>query len=146
MAVFSSIKACYYKEISNRPNDDDSSPIRKRIFLESYAITRAASLSNQNIHTRWRRAGLWPVNMAKPLMSKLLVNPLLTTPKTPPLEPKLVLTEALPEVKTPTTTHQLRRLLSDSTHPLTSRRTSQLIQRKITKQFHTQQAQILFLK
>lgn len=70
---------------------------------------------------------MWLVNVAKPLMSKLLVNPVTTTLKTTPLEPKIILAEALPEVKTPSNKHLLRRLFTDSTNPLTSRRTIKLI-------------------
>lgn len=105
--MFSLIKACYCKELGKRPTDDDSSPIRKRIFLKSYAITRAAGLLNQNICAGWRRSGLWLVNMVKLLISKLLVNLVITTLKTTPLELKVILVEALLEVKTPSNKHLL---------------------------------------
>lgn len=143
VAVFSSIKAFYCKELGNRSCDDDSTPVGERVFLECYAIVRESGLSDSNIRAGWRRSGLWPVTSAKPLMNKLLLNPVPTTPKTTPSEPKLALDKGLPEVKTLSNKYQLRRLFSDSTNPATSRRTIKLIQRKIEKQFNSQRAQLV---
>ncbi|KAK8013654.1 transposase [Apiospora marii] len=52
----------------------NSTVIGKRYFLQCYQKARSEALSGQNIRSGWRAAGLWPVSMAKPLLSPLLVG------------------------------------------------------------------------
>jgi 4-hydroxybenzoate polyprenyltransferase len=52
----------------------DSTPIGKRNFLRCYYKARLDGLTAKNIKSGWRAAGLWPVNSAKPLMSRLLLE------------------------------------------------------------------------
>jgi hypothetical protein len=40
--------------------------------LERFGLTEA--LTTSNIQSGWKASGLWPVNMAKPLMSRLLLD------------------------------------------------------------------------
>ncbi|KAK8050066.1 transposase [Apiospora phragmitis] len=66
--VFSPLKTAYRKVLGNINQYSNSTKARSK------------ALSGQNIRSGWRAAGLWPVNVAKPLLSPLLVgNTLYTT-------------------------------------------------------------------
>lgn len=52
----------------------DSTAIGKRSFLDCYRRARLAGLTSQNIRSGWKATGLWPVTMAKPLLSPLLLE------------------------------------------------------------------------
>jgi 4-hydroxybenzoate polyprenyltransferase len=74
LAVFSSLKAAYRKELGNLVNLTDSTVVGKRGFLDCYRRARLAGLTSQNIRSGWKVTGLWPVTMAKPLLSPLLLE------------------------------------------------------------------------
>lgn len=74
LAVFSSLKAAYRKELGNLVNLTDSTAIGKRGFLDCYRRARLAGLTSQNVRSGWKATGLWPVTMAKPLLSPLLLE------------------------------------------------------------------------
>lgn len=143
VAVFSAVKTSYRKELGNRPNDNDSSPVGKRIFLECYAIAREAGITEKNIRLGWRTSGLWPVSIAKPLMSKLLLDPVKTTPEKTPQRPPQPLEAGLPLYNTPANKKDLRNLLNNSRKRSAHPRSIRLMQRKIEKQFDVQRAQII---
>ena len=73
LAVFSSLKSAYRKELGFLTQLTDSTVVGKRNFLACYQKARLAALTGQNIRNGWEAAGLWPVNMAKPLLSRNLV-------------------------------------------------------------------------
>jgi 4-hydroxybenzoate polyprenyltransferase len=68
------LKAAYRKELGNLSLLSDSTPIGKRNFLLCYQKAREQSLIAQNIKAGWKATGLWPLNIAKPLMSRLLLE------------------------------------------------------------------------
>ncbi|MDB5910656.1 MAG: transposase [Massilia sp.] len=74
LAVFSALKTAYRKELGNLVNLTDSTAVGKRGFLNCYQRARLASLTGQNIRSGWKATGLWPVTMAKPLLSPLLLQ------------------------------------------------------------------------
>ncbi|KAK7928879.1 transposase [Apiospora marii] len=74
VGVFAPMKAYYRKEIGFLTLLTDSAPIGKRNFLIFYARARKKALSAQNIKGGWRGSGLWPVCVAKPLTSPLLLE------------------------------------------------------------------------
>ncbi|KAK8007228.1 hypothetical protein PG989_001218 [Apiospora arundinis] len=74
VGVFAPMKAYYRKEIGFLTLLTDSAPIGKRNFLICYARARKKALSAQNIKGGWRGSGLWPVCVAKPLTSPLLLE------------------------------------------------------------------------
>ena len=74
LAVFSPLKTAYRKVLGNINQFSNSTVIGKRYFLQCYQKARSEALSGQNIRSGWRAAGLWPVSMAKPLLSPLLVG------------------------------------------------------------------------
>ncbi|OHW98784.1 transposase, partial [Colletotrichum incanum] len=70
-SVFSPVKSAYRKELRYLSQN----------FISYYKKARLAGLTAQNIKSGWKYTGLWPVAIAKPLISSLLLpasNPLLT--------------------------------------------------------------------
>ena len=66
----------------------DSTAVGKRNFHTCYQKARQESITPSNIKLGWRITGLWPVSIAKPLMSPLLLensnkstNPILPKPQ-----------------------------------------------------------------
>lgn len=74
LSIFSPLKGAYRKELSNLSLLTDSTPIGKRNFLRCYYKAREISLISRNIQVGWQATSLWPPNMAKPLMSRLLLE------------------------------------------------------------------------
>jgi hypothetical protein len=74
LAVFSSLKTAYRKYVSIRNLITDSTLIRKRNFLTCYQKAKLNALISKNIISGWKASGLWPVNSAKPLISRLLLE------------------------------------------------------------------------
>ena len=74
LTVFSALKRAYRKELQKLSSLVDSTPIGKRNFLVCYQKARQESITPSNIKSGWRTTGLWPVSIAKPLMSLLLLE------------------------------------------------------------------------
>ena len=74
LAVFSPLKSGYRKQVDLLVQATDSTAVGKRNFLYCYQKARIASLTGKNITSGWKAAGLWPVNLAKPLISRLLLK------------------------------------------------------------------------
>ena len=74
LAVFSSLKTAYRKYVGYQSLLTDSTPIGKRNFLQCYYKARIDALTAKNIKSGWYASGLWPLNSAKPLMSRLLLE------------------------------------------------------------------------
>ncbi|TIC97836.1 Jerky like protein [Colletotrichum higginsianum] len=72
-SVFSPVKAAYRKELGYLGQWNDSTVVGKRNFIGCYQKARTAGMTMQNIRSGWKWTGLWPVSMAKPLMSSLLL-------------------------------------------------------------------------
>ncbi|KAF7524655.1 hypothetical protein G7054_g11351 [Neopestalotiopsis clavispora] len=73
-SVFGPLKTAYKKELGNVDQWDASTVVGKRNFLICYGKARKAALTKKNIISSWKWTGLWPVSMAKPLMSPLLLE------------------------------------------------------------------------
>ncbi|OLN80947.1 Tigger transposable element-derived protein 2, partial [Colletotrichum chlorophyti] len=73
-SVFSPLKTAYRKELSFLTDWDDSTIVGKKNFIICYHKARQAALSIQNIKSGWKYTGLWPVSVARPLMSPLLLQ------------------------------------------------------------------------
>ena len=83
LSVFSPLKAAYRRELGNLIYRADDTPIGKRNFLRCYSKARQSGLAEKTVLAGWRATGLWPVNQAKPLMSRLLLKPLTEPPHEP---------------------------------------------------------------
>lgn len=86
ISIFSPIKAYYRQALAKYLDLEDSTPYGKMVFLRCYHEARKLGLTERNIRAGWLGSGLWPVNMAKPLMSKFVLpeqESQKTTPRTP---------------------------------------------------------------
>ncbi|KAK1839747.1 transposase [Colletotrichum chrysophilum] len=82
-SVFSPVKSAYRKQLGYLTQWNDSTIIGKRNFISCYQKARLAGLTVDNIKSGWKWTGLWPVAIAKPLMSSLLLPKASTTTATP---------------------------------------------------------------
>jgi hypothetical protein len=53
---------------------NDSMPLGKRNFLEYYMLAQKNALTAKNYIAGFIALGLWPVQMAKPLINRLLLE------------------------------------------------------------------------
>ncbi|OHW97453.1 transposase [Colletotrichum incanum] len=72
-SIFGPVKAAYRKELGYLSQWNDSTIVGKRNFIGCYQKARLAGLTMDNIKSGWKYTGLWPVSMAKPLMSPLML-------------------------------------------------------------------------
>ncbi|KAM9874815.1 transposase [Verticillium dahliae] len=73
-SVFGPLKAAYRKELGYLEQWNDSIVVGKRSFLACYRKARQSTFTAQNIRSGWKSTGPWPANMAKPLLSPLLLE------------------------------------------------------------------------
>lgn len=110
VSCFSPIKAAYRRHIELSISYDDASPIGKAMFLQTYYLARQAGLTTRTILGGWRGSGLWPVNMAKPLLNPLVL-PAAIVPATPlPIEKRKADLED-DSMKTPKRSQEVRSLM-----------------------------------
>lgn len=74
LAIFSPLKRAYRRLLGNLSLLTDSAPVGKQNFLRCYCKARIEALIAKNIKSGWYASGLWPQRMAKPLMSRLLLE------------------------------------------------------------------------
>ena len=74
LSIFAPLKRAYRKQLGFLSLLNDSTPLGKQNFLACYRKARLSSLTAVNIKAGWRASGLWPVNIAKPLMNRLLLE------------------------------------------------------------------------
>lgn len=140
LTVFSALKRAYRKELQKLSSLIDSTPIGKRNFLVCYQKARQESITPSNIKSGWRTTGLWPVSVAKPLMSPLLLensnkstNLTLSKPQETLIQPPEVFDTSV-ELQTPKVRKdlyfQIRTLASGSHDQLPTQR---LLFRKVIK-------------
>jgi hypothetical protein len=142
VAVFGPVKRYYTSHLGRHPTISDSSPIGKSIFLQCYLKARELGMTEKNIIAGWRAAGLWPRNMAKPLLSPLL----LTKPPQAIVTPEKPQTpqQNLPiEINTPSNSRGVKRLFSNLNYTQKLSPTSRLILRKIQKGIDKKNSQII---
>ena len=77
LSVFSPIKTIYKQQLAllgHIDTDTETTPHNKQRFLSCYNAARKKALESKTVQSGWKATGLWPVNIAKPLMSPLLVS------------------------------------------------------------------------
>lgn len=91
-------------------------------------MARKQVFTTNNILTGWFGSKMWPVNRAKPLISRsILVKTLAVIPTTPKKAEKTTNLNSI----TPSNRHQLKRLLNDFITPESGAYNGQLAQRNI---------------
>ena len=73
-SVFGPLKGAYKKELGFLETWNNSMVVGKRAFLSCYRKARIAACTAQNIKSGWKSTGLWPVSLARPLLSPLLLD------------------------------------------------------------------------
>ncbi|KAM5529011.1 transposase [Fusarium oxysporum f. sp. phaseoli] len=84
LGCFSSLKAAYRTLVGEHTALTVSTRVGKQRFLDFYARAREIGFRKENIRSGWRAAGLWPVNINKPLASRWVM--VLTKSALPPSE------------------------------------------------------------
>jgi len=74
LTVFSLLKTAYRKYVGIRNLITDSTLIGKCNFFLYYQKAKSEALTRRNIISGWRAIGLWPLNSAKPLINRLLLE------------------------------------------------------------------------
>jgi len=74
LSVFSPLKHAYRKYLNNINTWAESTVVGKQIMLDCVLRARREAITAQNAKAGWKAVGLWPVSMAKPLMSRLLLE------------------------------------------------------------------------
>jgi 4-hydroxybenzoate polyprenyltransferase len=74
LSIFAPLKRAYRKQLGFLTLLNDSTPVGKQNFLACYRKARISSLTANNIKAGWRASGLWPVQISKPLMNRLLLE------------------------------------------------------------------------
>ena len=77
LSVFGPMKTLYQHQLAllgHIDEDIESTPHNKQRFLSCYKAARETALQPRTVRSGWVATGLWPVNIAKPLMSPLLVS------------------------------------------------------------------------
>lgn len=74
LSIFSPLKHTYRKLLNKTTSWTESTVVGKQLMIKCIIEARKQAITAHNIKAGWRAAGLWPVNMAKPLMSRLLME------------------------------------------------------------------------
>ena len=81
LSIFSPLKNGYRKYLNQMNNWSESTVIGKMAMIQCIQKARYDALISKNIKAGWKATGLWPVSIAKPLMSRLLLENSNKTPK-----------------------------------------------------------------
>lgn len=140
LSIFSPLKTAYRRWTSKLFIQTDSSPAGKQGFLRCYLNARKDAITPQNVKSGWRATGLWPVNVAKPLMSRQVVEP---KPSRTPTKKKttqdsstfdpLINEHLQKQINTPQRGAELKTLAQRLEYNLREDPTTRLLFRKISK-------------
>jgi hypothetical protein len=77
LSIFSPLKREYREQLALQPLFLSSTPIGRANFLTCYSKARNIAFNSSNIIGGWKASGLWPINRAKPLLSRFIfISPL----------------------------------------------------------------------
>lgn len=146
LSVFSPLKHTYRKLLNKMNSWSESTVVGKQMMIKCIVEARKQAITAHNIKAGWRASGLWPVNMAKPLMSRLLLEnsnnvasideqmaPIQTLSPVRPSQSSTVATDAF--MGTPQKRSDLRSQLTDLSSYNQHLSTRRLLFRKVEKAF-----------
>ena len=84
VGVFGPVKASYCASIMDFQLLSETTPTSKSLFLECYHKAQEAGITKRNILAGWKATGICPLNISRPLLSKLIPlaeKPLQLTPQ-----------------------------------------------------------------
>ena len=132
VSVFSPLKGFYRRTLMEQEIQLDSSLIGKIIFLNCYFKAREAVMVESIIKPGWKASGLWPVNVARPLLNSFVAR-LFLVPLTP--EKIGMKRKEHPDqgLSTPRASHQVRTMVRNFLDSKQIDPTVRLLFRKICK-------------
>jgi hypothetical protein len=141
VSVFSPLKGFYRRALAAQEIQSDSSPVGKIAFLNCYSKARELAMVELIIKPGWKAAGLWPVNLSKPLLNPFVARPFLVplTPEKIGMKRKGALDQGL---STPRASHQVREMVRNFLDNKQIDPTARLLFRKICKGLDEQNVQI----
>ncbi len=145
LSVFGPLKSYYRAEITAISYLSETTPIGKVAFIKAYKKARAKGITIKNLAAGWKASGLWPINPAKPLMSRLLVKPLNSPPKvitTPEFKENTFQRRSRDLLKTPRHSSHISKIGNTVFCKSTSRSTARLLFRKIGRVIDSQNTAI----
>jgi 4-hydroxybenzoate polyprenyltransferase len=145
LSIFGPVKTIYRSEISRISCLTDSTPIGKATFLGAYHKARTGALTIRNITAGWKASGLWPVNRSKPLLSRLLAQPLepIATPAAATVVAETLLQiEPRDLLATPHHSSQVSKLARTFITASTDQKTARLLFRKIGRSLDGQSTKL----
>ncbi len=74
LSVFSPLKHTYRKLLNQLTSWSETTALGKQLMLRCLVRARREAITAHNIKAGWKAFGLWPLSMAKPLMSPLLLK------------------------------------------------------------------------
>ncbi|RYP40944.1 hypothetical protein DL769_011700 [Monosporascus sp. CRB-8-3] len=81
VGVFSPLKMAYRERTKGWQSYDTSAPRMKQRFLEAYAHAHGEAFTWKNIHSGFRHAGVWPLDVNKIVKNPRVVHPELDIPR-----------------------------------------------------------------
>ncbi|KAJ3453624.1 hypothetical protein MRS44_017871 [Fusarium solani] len=87
VSVFGPLKRAFEDLMRKCASFTTASPIAKQRFIEAYKIASEKAITEKNIRHGFLAAGIWPIDVEKPL-SQALTTEQEAKPKTPPRTPK----------------------------------------------------------
>ena len=145
LSIFGPIKTIYRSEISNISSLTDTTPIGKTTFLAAYKKARIGAMTIKNITSGWKASGLWPVNSSKPLMSRLLAEPLKPT-AIPLAAPNNLQPDLSTALTTPRHSSHISKLARDFPIASSDRKVARLLFRKIGRGLDKQNTELATAK
>ncbi len=148
LSVFGPLKEAYRRHLGFVNQFCCSTVVGKRNFLLCYRKARSKAFIAKTIQSGWRTTGLWPVNLAKPLLNPFLLensnanvekgkNNGFQRDKTPENPTQQINDQSLLIWKTPKTTRDIRLQLQEISRSEKSNATSRLLFAKVQKSFET---------
>ncbi len=148
LSVFGPLKEAYRRHLGFVNQFCCSTVVGKRNFLLCYRKARSKAFIAKTIQSGWRTTGLWPVNLAKPLLNPFLLensnanvekgkNNGFQRDKTPESPTQKINDQSLLIWKTPKTTRDIRLQLQEISRSEKSNATSRLLFAKVQKSFET---------
>jgi 4-hydroxybenzoate polyprenyltransferase len=157
LSIFSPLKHTYRKLLNRMTSWTESTVVGKQMMIKCIVEARKQAITAHNIKAGWRASGLWPVHMAKPLMSRLLMeNSNKVADNNDPLHPLGSLATGLPsqpvgldqggQFSTPRKKTDLRGHLSNLAARRQPHSTRKLLFQKVEKAFDQKDFELAHLR
>jgi 4-hydroxybenzoate polyprenyltransferase len=148
ISVFGPLKAAYRTALTLANPLTNIGPTRKEDFLNCYFQARKKAITARNALSGWKGAGLWPINISKPMGSKFVVkdpNESITVQSGAPISPKTNQRSEICPFTTPSNSKDVALLVHSHKKDILASPTTRQLFRTINRGFdklHSQMAQL----